>query len=176
MINYRVAARSNRSKSIFTAVILSVLISACSSSGSDNPSPQPGPDVTENSQNISALTNTPGVDGWVCALGDGTFGAYLFYADLTGRFDYLANNGDGTYNVVRIDEFTYTTTSANSLEILYEYDDGTSQAEVITNIAFSADAEGFTALSDLEGSLTCGRSRLTSAESGDRTIPFGVYF
>lgn len=185
MTNFRCAAISNRRKGFFIAIMLSTLISACSSGSDDNNMPiaplennntqAPGNNDITTTENISALTNVAGVNGWVCALGDGTFGAYSFFADLTGQFDSLIANGDDTFAINGSSGFTYVTTSANSVEILYEFSDGTSRAEVITNIAFGSEFS-FTATSDITGSLTCSRRDLvtTSTESSVSGIPFGA--
>lgn len=172
------ATALNRLKSFIAALMLSMLISACGSGSGDSPAP------TVPLENNTSLVNTPAVnnptvnspvvnntvviepitalinvarsDAWVCTLGDGDFGAYSFFADSAGLYEDLTANGDDTFAITDAFNFTYTTTGANGVQILYEFDDGTTLMENISAISFS-DNVNFTAVSDIEDNIVCSR-------------------
>lgn len=150
---------SKRITCVFTAMVLSMLMSACSSSGSGGGNEQVNQFGLADTSN---LVNVDGVDGWVCFLTNSDiFAGYSYFADSTGRYLSVTAAGDGTFSINGFVPFTYSLTSDTSLQILYEFRDGTSLQENLTSIAF-VDRGEFNAISDVEGDIRCTRREVIS--------------
>lgn len=152
---------TNRVATISTAIVLSVLISSCGSGGSSGTTDPVNPFENNNANNTitsNTLFNVARSDAWVCSLEAGfdKYGAYSFFTDSTGLYEFLESEDDDSLSITSDLPFTYTFTSENSVQILYEYQDGTSLEENVSRITYSGSDE-FTALSDVEGVMDCNR-------------------
>jgi len=152
-----------RFKNIIAVVTLSVLLSACGGGSSSDSFGNATDGLTGGdtnggtTANINTLINVANSDAWGCVLDNDVedLAAYSFFADSTGEFDVVVFEGDQP-TVIGTDSFSYTFLSGNSVQLLFEFDDGTSILETITNISFMG-TDTFTAASDFEGSLDCER-------------------
>ncbi len=162
---------SNRFKTAFSVIVLSAMLAACSSSGSSNPGNvniaegttaggnnlTGGDTITGGTSSIDTLINIDRADGWVCLLAGARYGAYSFFSNSTGKFESLTRQSDGTFAIDTRVPFSYSFTSDNSVQALYEFSDGSSLEENVTGISF-ADENTMAALSDLEGTMDCTRN------------------
>ena len=116
-----------------------------------------GNNTTGGTSTIDTLINVDRADGWVCLLAGARYGAYSFFSNSTGKFESLTQQSDGTFSIDTRVPFSYSYTSDTSVQALYEFSDGSSLQESVTNISF-ADENTMTALSDLEGTMECTRN------------------